>query len=112
MNGISKNMKTSSIVITPESSKDQYIFFCCNTRTNGQSFCGGEKTEALLEYCRETLKAHKEKRPPSDTRILKANKTGCLGRCSQGPNVVVFPDNTWHRCTSKSDVDAVLHTIL
>lgn len=92
--------------------KDQYIFFCCNTRTDGKPFCGGERTESLLEYCREKLKIYKTERDPSDQRILKANKTGCLGRCSLGPNVVVFPDNVWHRCESESDVDQILSDII
>lgn len=91
---------------------DHYIFFCCNTRTDGRPSCGGEKTEELLEYCRKKLKEYKKQRESSDTRILKANKTGCLGRCSLGPNVVVFPENTWHRCTSEEDVDNILENVI
>ncbi len=92
-------------------SNDQYIFFCCNIKTNGRPFCGGEKTEALYEYCQEKLNTYKENRPEFDKRIIKANKTGCLGRCAVGPNAVVFPDNTWRRCVSTDDVDAILEEI-
>lgn len=88
--------------------KNHYLFFCCNVRTDGRKFCGGPKTEELLEYCRSKIKAIKEQRPVSETGILKANKTGCLGRCSLGPNVAVFPNDVWYRCETTEDVDAIL----
>jgi len=26
-----------------------------------------------------------------------ANKSGCFGLCQQGPNIVVYPEGSWHQ---------------
>lgn len=85
-----------------------YVFFCGNVRDadSGRRFCGGETTDDLYQYCRETMQAKKPLL--NGERIVKVNKSGCLGQCHLGPNVVVFPDNVWYRCTSKEDVDTII----
>lgn len=85
-----------------------YVFFCGNVReaNSGRKFCGGEKTDDLYQYFRETMQSKKPLL--NGERIVKVNKSGCLGQCNLGPNVVVFPDNIWYRCTSKEDVDTII----
>ncbi len=36
---------------------------------------------------------------------LKVTKTSCLGRCGEGPNVVVYPDGIWYRDFTEDQVE-------
>lgn len=88
--------------------KETYIFFCGNVRDKSldRPFCGGACTDELYEYCRNTVK---EKRHLlKDNHYVKVNKTGCLGKCEQGPNMVLFPENRWYRYSSKEEIDQIL----
>jgi (2Fe-2S) ferredoxin len=93
-------------------SKDQYIFFCCNVKEDGRKCCGSVQTEALYDYCKQKVQVIKAKRSAMDKNVIKVNKSGCLGKCSLGPNAVVFPDNRWYRCESESDVDRILDSVI
>jgi len=43
---------------------------------------------------------------------IRINSAGCLGRCEEGPAMVVYPDGVWYRCESREDVDEVLQSHL
>jgi len=34
--------------------------------------------------------------------------TGCMGPCSMGPVVVVYPDNVWYKGVTPEDADEIL----
>lgn len=36
----------------------------------------------------------------NDVRI---NKSGCLGKCEEGPACVVYPEGNWHRLSLDKD---------
>lgn len=88
--------------------KETYIFFCNNVRDKNpdRPCCGGENTEKLFEYCRKQIK--EKKHLLGENCYVKANKTGCLGKCEQGPNIVLFPENRWYHYNSKEDIDKIL----
>ena len=33
---------------------------------------------------------------------------GCLGRCDDGPVLVVYPDNVWYTYVDKEDIDDII----
>ncbi|KTD19686.1 (2Fe-2S) ferredoxin [Legionella londiniensis] len=39
---------------------------------------------------------------------IRVSKSGCLGRCSQGPCIVIYPDGVWYTYTSFSDLDEIV----
>ena len=39
---------------------------------------------------------------------VRINKAGCLGRCDEGPVLVVYPDNVWYTFIDKNDVDEII----
>lgn len=39
---------------------------------------------------------------------IRVNKAGCLGRCSNGPTVVVYPGGVWYACETITDVDKII----
>ncbi len=41
-------------------------------------------------------------------REIRVTRTGCMGRCGEGPAVVVYPDGIWYRGVHEADVHDVV----
>jgi (2Fe-2S) ferredoxin len=42
----------------------------------------------------------------------RVNKSGCLGRCEEGPVLVVYPEAVWYRYVDTVDVEEIIQTHL
>ena len=40
---------------------------------------------------------------------FKVSKTSCMGRCGEGPVVVVYPDGIWYQKVNSTDVDDIVN---
>ncbi len=81
----------------------KHIFCCVNEReeTHPRSCCSTRGSIALRNY----MKAQARKLGLNDVRV---NMAGCLERCELGPVMVVYPEGTWYRYESQSDIDEIL----
>ena len=43
---------------------------------------------------------------------LGVSESRCLGRCENGPVVVVYPDNVWYQYIDEEDIDEILESHL
>ncbi len=43
---------------------------------------------------------------------FRVSKSGCLGRCSVGPSLVIYPEGLWYTYTSFADLDEIIATYL
>ena len=83
---------------------EKYIFVCENERLEGDC-CSGPGRKI-----REKLKTLvKEKGLAARIRV---SRSGCLDVCSQGPNVLLMPDNIWFKDVTEKDVDEILKAAL
>ncbi len=41
---------------------------------------------------------------------IRVSKSGCLGRCSLGPCMVVYPEGIWYNYASFDDIDEIVNT--
>ena len=39
---------------------------------------------------------------------MRVTRTGCMGRCGEGPTVVVYPDGVWYRGVETKDAAAIV----
>ena len=39
--------------------------------------------------------------------MIKVTKTSCMGRCGEGPVVVVYPDGVWYRDVELEDIEKI-----
>lgn len=85
---------------------DHHVFVCQNLRDGGRPCCGGESTSALLRYLKDRVR---ERQIPGRIRV---NASGCLGRCEQGPCLVIYPEGVWYTIASREDVDEILRVHL
>lgn len=77
-----------------------HLFFCTNTRENGEKSCGDSgETELLADKLK---KRFKEAKLP-----VRITRTACLGPCAQGPNIMCYPQKVWFQDVHSKDIDAI-----
>jgi sirohydrochlorin cobaltochelatase len=42
-------------------------------------------------------------------REVRVTKTSCMGRCGEGPALVIYPDGVWYRSVQANDVIEIVH---
>lgn len=81
-----------------------HVFFCCNQRDGGIDCCNNLGATALRDYAKDRIKAL----GLNGACQVRINSAGCLGRCDEGPVVVVYPEETWYTYVDQSDIDEIV----
>jgi len=81
-----------------------HFLICTNARPPGHPLpsCGRCGSEGVLEAFQRELA--RRRWPPG----VKVTATGCLTPCQHGPNVVVYPEDTWYSGVAPADVPAIV----
>jgi (2Fe-2S) ferredoxin len=85
-----------------------HLFFCVNQKENGKKCCASGGAHSLYEYARSRIKAldlHGQEG-------VRVSHSGCLGRCSAGPNLLIYPDGVWYNYQNEADIDEIIATHL
>ncbi|MFN8549483.1 MAG: (2Fe-2S) ferredoxin domain-containing protein [Candidatus Eisenbacteria bacterium] len=78
------------------------ILVCVNQRPDGKACCMDGPAQEIRDTMKEKVKARGLK------GRVRVSQTGCLDRCSEGPNVFVFPAGTWYSHVTLEDIDTIL----
>jgi (2Fe-2S) ferredoxin len=85
-----------------------HMFFCTNKRENkAKASCGDHNSSEMVAYAKEKaalLGLNKECK-------FRISSSGCMGRCEEGPVLVVYPQGEWFNYSSKEDIDNILRSI-
>ena len=83
---------------------ERHVFVCCNQREPGhpRGCCAAQQSELILEAFKAAIAQHGLK------PRVRANKAGCLDQCEHGPNVVVYPEQTWYGFVKLEDVAEIV----
>lgn len=82
----------------------KHLFFCHNKREDGSTKpCCGRPVDvnALRDYARKKIKL-------LGIPSVRTSLSGCLGRCNEGPVLVIYPDGVWYRYTNEQDLDEII----
>ncbi|APZ44133.1 (2Fe-2S) ferredoxin domain-containing protein [Acidihalobacter ferrooxydans] len=82
---------------------ERHAFFCTNQRED-KACCQNHDASALRAYAKERTKALRI----SGAGRVRVNIAGCLGRCEEGPIVVVYPEGVWYTYRDRADVDEIV----
>lgn len=85
-----------------------HLFFCTNQRDNGRKCCAQADACAIRDYIKDNLKQRGLAGPGG----IRVNAAGCLGRCKDGPSLVVYPQGTWYTYQSTQDIDEIVENHL
>lgn len=83
----------------------KHLFFCINQRKPGKKCCLDAGADDMRDYAKSRLKALKIPLGPGGVRV---NKSGCLGRCNEGPVLVIYPEGVWYTYETRADIDEIL----
>lgn len=85
-----------------------HVFFCINERANNEACCQQFGASAIQAYAKKRIQALNL----SGQGSMRINRAGCLGRCSEGPVLVVYPDNIWYQYVDEEDIDEIIESHL
>lgn len=83
-----------------------HIFVCANVRENNQENpgCGAKGGSVLKDKIKASVNAH------GWQGKVRVSTTGCLGLCTQGPNVLLHPQGIWFSSVTETDIESILET--
>jgi (2Fe-2S) ferredoxin len=82
----------------------KHIFICTNTREQGTSACGDHATKPIMLHFKKRLKelgVHGKDK-------IRVSQSGCLGRCNQGPVMVIYPEGRWYQCNNEQQAEEII----
>ncbi len=82
----------------------QHVFFCTNQREDGRQCCGQCGAATLRDYLKRRTKELAIAGPGG----VRVNTAGCLGRCAEGPVLVVYPQAVWYTYVDREDLEEIL----
>lgn len=84
----------------------KHIFFCNNLKADGKKCCAqGNPGSEMRDFAKAKLK---EWGIPLGEEGIRVSQSGCLGRCSEGPNIVIYPEGVWYHYRDAADVEKIL----
>ena len=86
----------------------KHLFICTNQKLEGKQCCANTGGELFFEYLKKKMGALDLHGPGK----IRVSKSGCLGRCTLGPALVVYPEGTWYTYGSFLDIDEIISTHL
>ena len=84
----------------------RHIFFCNNIRKNGKQCCSQKNAKEFYKYAKDKLRANNT----LGKGFFGVSESRCLGRCEDGPVIVIYPDNIWYTYVDKEDIDEIIQT--
>lgn len=82
------------------------LFVCTRDRGKKDDCCARFGGEKVLAQIKKRIKERKLQ------DIVRVYPSGCIDKCSKGPNVMVYPGNVWACKVDGHDVDALLDEAL
>jgi (2Fe-2S) ferredoxin len=86
----------------------KHVFFCTNQKKEGKQCCEQGNATEMFKY---TKRRCKEEGLKANNNV-RVSKAGCLGRCSKGPCLVVYPEGRWYHYDSQADIDKIIDSEL
>lgn len=83
----------------------KHVFFCVNQRAKGEDCCNNHNAEAARNYVKEKVKLLDIS---TEQNFIRINSAGCLGRCDNGPVMVVYPEAVWYTYVDQADLDEII----
>jgi (2Fe-2S) ferredoxin len=83
---------------------NKHVLLCTNQKPAGKTCCANSGGEEFFDYMKTKL-LELELHGPGKIRV---SKSGCLGRCSSGPCIVIYPEGVWYAYSSFADIDQII----
>lgn len=82
----------------------KHVFFCVNQRQAGEACCNDHNAQAMRDYAKDRIRAVNL----DGKGKIRINNAGCLDRCSEGPVIVIYPEDIWYTYVDHEDIDEII----
>lgn len=82
----------------------KHLFICTNQKAAGKQCCANAGSEVLFDYLKRRLVGLGLHGPGK----VRVSKSGCMGRCNEGPCIVIYPESVWYTYRSEADIDDIV----
>ncbi|AEK56737.1 (2Fe-2S) ferredoxin domain-containing protein [Acidithiobacillus caldus] len=97
------------VKIVSEAFYERHLFICLNRRESGEQACNNSD---IAERAFHSAKRHAKTLGIHGAGKVRVNRSGCLGRCSEGPTAVVYPDGVWYTYVDEDDLIEIVESHL
>ncbi|HUW25515.1 MAG TPA: (2Fe-2S) ferredoxin domain-containing protein [Gallionella sp.] len=84
---------------------DKHVFFCTNQREDGGDCCNKHGAQKARDYVKDKVK---ELELSTHRNSIRINSAGCMGRCEEGPVIVIYPEGIWYTYRNETDLDEII----
>lgn len=88
----------------PELFYQKHLFFCINQKADGKPCCQNAQASDYCAYAKQKLQQLQLWGPGK----IRVSSSGCLGRCTLGPVLVIYPEAVWYTYSSFADIDEII----
>ena len=81
-----------------------HIFICTNDRQGARRSCADGQAAEIASALKERLR----QLHPNDVRV---SRSLCMGRCDQGPNLMIYPRGIWYSQVRIEDVETIVQKV-
>lgn len=82
----------------------KHILFCVNQRSNDKPCCNNIDAVHYYQYFKKRLKSIGIK----GKGHCHVSSSSCLGRCAEGPILVIYPDAVWYTYHNEDDLEQII----
>src|SRR3990167_3412468 len=83
---------------------EKHLFFCTNQKEGGKKCCQDACAIDFMVYAKQRIHDLGLAGPGK----IRVSQSGCLGRCSLGPCLVIYPEGVWYTYHNKADIDEII----
>jgi (2Fe-2S) ferredoxin len=82
-----------------------HVFVCTNDRGGRRKSCADGNSPEVRKRLKQAV-AEKGLKPQ-----VRVSQCGCMGLCTDGPNVLLYPQGVWFSGVSEADVERILAVV-
>lgn len=83
-----------------------HVLVCVNERGGERQSCAGDGGKEIRAALKEAVKARGWTKPE-----VRVSQSLCQGLCSEGPNVMIYPQNIYFSGVKMDDIPTILNKI-
>lgn len=83
----------------------KHVFICTNQKDQDRKCCQQAGAKEICDYLKVQIKALNL----NGKNNIRISSSGCMGRCAEGPVLVIYPEGIWYNYQSQVDIDEIIH---
>ena len=81
------------------------VFVCTKDRQGIRESCADGDSLSIRSLLKDEVKSRGWK------DRVRVSQCGCVGLCTKGPNVIIYPQNIWFSGVTESDLPEIIYRI-